>query len=194
MAPRMLRRRRRALMRRYKTPKSTDYLRCTIDIINGLSKITNNVNYEWAGSNSPVLNLNNQLKANANFTQFCKQFSYVRIKALTYLANPDAKNQSTTESGFVGLSVWPRGYLNEYGTWEKCADNPFFKVLNYTEKTYKYCNLLGGDNEWRTTDSGEFTSCSIYAVSSFSLGSSTAACPDWLVKISVDCVFKSPVQ
>lgn len=190
----MYRRRRRALVKRYRQPKDTGYFRYTVDILVGLAKKANSVDYEWAGSGSPILGINSKLNINDNFKQFCKQFSYVRIKSIAYLCTPDARNQANTQSGFVGLSVWPRGFETSFGTWEKAADNPFFKILNVTSNTYKYCNILGGDNEWRSTSEGEFTLASLSVVSSFSLAASTAEAPQWLVKVSVQCVFKSPVQ
>lgn len=190
----MLRKRRRALVRRYKVPKDNQYFRTTIDLLLGLSKKANSLEYEWAGSGSAVLGVNARLTTNTNFVQFCKQFSYVRIRSISYIASPDMKNQSLNASGFVGLTVWPRGWTQSYGTWEMCADNPFFKVLNPTGKTYKYCNILGGDREWKSTSEGEFTLASVYCVSSFGLDTSTANAPQFMVKLSVNCVFKSPVQ
>lgn len=194
MAPRMLGRRRRALMRRYKTPKTTKYFRCKIDLLSAISKTASNVAYEWESVGNAIYSVNNNLVLNDNFKQFCKQFSYVRVKGISYLAYPDIRNQQLDTTGYVGLTVWPRGFGESMGTWEKCVDNPFFKILNFAQPTYKYCNILGGDNEWKATSGDRFTWCSMYVVTTFSSGAATVDCPKWIIKISVDCVFKSPIQ
>lgn len=193
-ARRMLRRRRNAL-RRYKTPTTTtQYFRTKIDLLVGLLKVANSTDYDWAGSGSPIYNVSNKLNESANFQTLLKQFSYVRVKAISYLANPDIRNQALSASGYVGLSVWPRGYLDAYGTWEKCVDNPYFKMLSPNAKTYQYCNLLGGDNEWKSTGDSVFTDVDFYAISTFPNIVSVADAPQWIVRICVYLVFKNPVQ
>lgn len=192
-ARRMLRRRRNAL-RRYKTPTTTKYFRCKIDLLVGLLKVANSTNYDWAGSGSPIYDVSAKIQENANFQNFLRQFSYVRIKALSYLATPDLRNQSLNSSGYVGLSCWPRGYVDGYGTWEKCVDNPYFQWLNPNDKTYQYCNLLGGDNEWKSTGDEVFGNIDLYVVSTFPADVHVAAAPQWVIKVCVYCVFKSPVQ
>ena len=186
--------RRRRYFRRYKTPSSTNYFRYKVDILLNLSKISNDIIYGWSGSATNILDISTQLSLNANFTQFCKQYSYVRVKAISYLANPDTRNQSLSSSGYVALTVWPRGFINSFGTWEKCVDNPFFKILNVNYNTYKYCNLLGGDNNWVSTGSDKFTSASLFVVTNYPGDVTTANAPQWLVKLSIYCIFKTPVQ
>ena len=192
----MLRRRRtsRALMRRFKTPSSTKYFRYKVDILASLAKIAGDIIYGWTGSATNIYDINTQLSNDANFNQFCKQFSYVRIKGISFLANPDIRNQSLSASGFVGVSCWPRGFTNSFGTWDKNIDNPFFKILNPTSNTYKYCNLLGGDNDWKSTGSGQYTTAQLFAITNFLGSVAQTDAPQWLVKVSVHVVFKTPVQ
>ena len=195
MAPRrMIRRRRRALLRRYKTPKTTQYFRCRIDLLSAIAKVAANVAYRWESLESSIYSVNNHLILNDTFKNLCNQYSYVRVKSISYLAYPDIRNQSLTSTGYVALTVWPRGFSEGYGTWEKCVDNPYFKILNFIQPTYKYCNLLGGDNEWRATSGDRFTWASFYVVTTFLGSVAVDDAPKWIVKISVDCVFKSPIQ
>lgn len=193
-ARRMLRRRRNAL-RRYKTPTTTTkYFRCKVDLLVGLLKVANSTNYDWAGSGSPVYNVSTQIQNNSNFVNFTRQFSYVKIKALSYLANPDIRNQTLSTTGYVGIACWPRGYVDAYGAWERCVDNPYFKFLSPTAKTYQYCNLLGGDNDWKSTGDNLFSDVDMYVLSTFGQGVAVADAPQWIIKICVYCVFKNPVQ
>jgi hypothetical protein len=193
MARRMLRRRRNAL-RRYKTPASTKYYRTKIDLLVGLMKHAGEVAYDWAGMSSNIYDLNAAFRINDTFLALSKQFSYVRVKAISYLVNPSPRNQVISENGYVGVSVWPRGYLASLGTWEKTVDNPFFKVLNINSNTYKYCNLLGGENDWKPTNSQNITSAQLYVITNYGESVAPNDAPQWMVKISVYCVFKCPIQ
>lgn len=163
-----------------------NYAKGRFDFASTVRKSSGN-EYKFTETDASTWTVVNMLNGNSSWQRYANLFGYFKITGITLQFQPAIVANSLRYPYIVNLAYWPATPGNDPG-FKRAIDNPYSIVANIQEHVRKYCRLYGSTQDYKDVntgaDLGQFRVCC-------NDSTQTTAGDDFIVKISIYCIFKN---